>query len=462
MTIATRSNDRIAHDTGNQDQPMRARDYLPLSKQHFRQVIRRGHNDRLALDAVVGIAIPGPAEEAPIHPLGTYGLLVQYSVGGQPTQACVTARWDRDAAAVTYSNVRMVHDWSKNPHPGATGKMLDPRATTDPSVRKGEKPNQAWVSAGLLVDGYRETVCQNTAELPAVPDLPEILVAYSGRPAFPGYDAPELQELIARVQQMPGFASEEDRRAYVRMTYDTAVVEYTRPAGHAAGRTTVPSQCYLAPLAYAAAGLVDAMRTDNGDPVLFEDYTPLLGAEFANPAVLLAVSERNPVWPAARDCGVHLHRLLRDIHSENGPDLDNDPRIPKMIEAMRVVLGSRGEAFTEADYINAIVYPDMPIMAQFGQADVPLRQAARAILAETVPHAEPHISDLEIQAALDNPYGPLVVAGVVRNQVIVRNPELSIQEALSFTGDMLGRPELRAELAPAVDWRPAHRNPATR
>src|SRR5262249_47252504 len=149
---------------------LKSRDIDPLSRRHFKQVIRRPVFLKAKMANVIGITwnLKGRL----IAPLGSSSMLAQFGEGEKPIQTCITGVFDPETAVVEYVNQRMRHDWSRNPYYGARGATLDPREPGSPGTVPGDHPNASWVRLGLAVDAYRADHCRQTHLLPAAPTLP--------------------------------------------------------------------------------------------------------------------------------------------------------------------------------------------------------------------------------------------------------------------------------------------------
>lgn len=434
-----------SHKARQQARTPAKRERCQLAADHLHRVVRRPGGVRMELNSVVGLTwlLKGRL----FAPLGDTSLLVQYSDDGKPTQVCVTGRLDTSGISplVRYDNVRMVHDWGINPRPGGTGRVLDPRRPTDAGVREGDRPNAAWVLAGLRVDAERLRARTRSAALPASPTFPSVCYGYKSKPGFSGL-TPFLSAYIERMSaeerySLPGDGGDSMEQLGEKL-FDKFLVT---PEESGLSVFLVPMVLMASPGKYER---------------VYEDFRELVGQEVPNPlAGLSQVRASNPVWDAARKARIHLRTLWNDLavstHTD-GVEADLQERVDDMVHAMRDQLGVTSDAFEDFDIIEAMLKPDDQIVSTKGILDMTAEQREDCIrdAIAIVDDLKVDVTDEDVAAAVANPQRPLLASKMGKIQCLYRDAQLPIAEALTFQDEHW---PIDAAFVPSPDWSPARR-----
>ena len=421
----------------------------PLADRHFRQVICRKREVREALPQVWGVTWAPPA--ARFTEAGRAAMMV-ISYHPQPTDArrlrielrCMTSRV-AGPGQLAYDVARMSHDFGLNPKPRAKGRRLDPRPD-------GEAPlaNASWVDLALQLDSRCASQAHRAFALEATPRLPEVWVGVADPARLDCPDTPALRELLAAREgvsavELASVPAEE----IVAQAWDIWADSWVAP-----GERGNPSHLYLIPrkLVQPLPGMV-----------LYEDLTPVCGAEVWNPArEIRTVVFQNPVRALAS-------RLGFPVPGEEAECGVRETAARR--EALREALGewaAESAVRIPGDLLDAAIsHPDREIRVRLSSVQglppevvVPLmreqlQRDGRRAIAELA-------TDAELAAAATAPRQPLHVGALPRRQVLGLPVGAEAPEAFRFSSAALERVGLTADLWVPPGWSPGRRKAKAR
>jgi|GEM_PF-4439113 len=437
----------------------RSRNDHPLAKQHFNRVVRRPERKRKPLHTLLGVTwnLRGKT----FLPLGKASMMAMSS-HPDPTARngeviellCVCAQFDPKDGSIHYSDVRMAHDFKKNPHVGARGRILDPREERE-AVKKGDCPNASWVRLGLELDRARDRAAQQNWKLPVVPTLPTFYAGYSAMSAIDMEMSHALkQRIAAHMQKSLSEIGQMDDGELDML----AKAEWPSlwKAPHTGGNPT-------------GLWLIDAAFTTQLGRAsqLFEDFSEMVGVDCWNPTRdIQAIEFANPAIQLATDAGFDLVASLAmidagEVETEEGVtayDVSVD-NILAMRPLLRAYLGEHAKHFDDTELDTATIEHDKPItlviedvLGTLGAVDAV--RMARQQLETTRPLFAAGTTDEDLLAALKNPDGPLFSSLTCQLQVMKWDPRLGPEEAFSFSSDDLGRERVFSKLWATNSWSP--------
>jgi len=460
----------------------------PLSEEHFRQIIRRPHRERCNMDSVFGVTWNLRGRR--ILPLGTASMMVMsYHSSNDPQVRdaielrCITAAVDPASGVISYNQVRMSHDFMRNPRPGARERVLDPR-DEGCQTRRGDRPNGSWTRLALALDQKVCRAVSNNWRLDVVPTLPTFYAGFTAMsdvsmeitPALLGVIADDQGTTVAEVQQL---SAEELQLAAA--TVWPRLWRAPDTDGNDTGRW-----------------LIEARFFSNLHHVeeLYEDFTDMLGVDVWNPArEIKSATVVNPTIECARALNIDLIEILCVIASQqvdaadpaaveqaaqliaavraageachvskagtqNVPSYDEACfQFVQLSDAVGEKLKGFGELVTDDVLAGALNDFDKPVTFTITDAFTQMPRdmaiaAARKLLDTDRRLISGGTTDADIVAALERPDGPLTASRLCNMQVLYRDVRMPVEESFRFSSAALGREKVEADLWAGPDWSP--------
>ncbi len=462
-------------------------EHHPLSDVHFKKIIRRNQKTWDSLVPVWGISwnLRGRS----LFNLGTASMLaMSYHPTDRPDSKgmiemlCVGAETNPDDGSIHYSNIRMAHDFSRNPRPGARDRVLDPREEGS-AVRRGDRPNASWVRLGLEVDRMVCRAATQNWRLGVVPVLPKFMAGFPNMSSIDMEITPALlRDIAAHMGRPVEYLQQLDAAALSALA--TAHWPELWVAPGANGNDT---GLWLINTAYTTQ-LCKSAR-------LFEDFSGMMGVEVWNPARdVVSANHRNPARDCAAEQGIELDALL-DIVARGGDEADVEagevidpmysirefhegeatgPMTPTQFNCtydeavdqlfylrtcMRGSLGMLSSKFTDDEVNFAVMNPDSSMLMQLTD---PLKElgedaalvAVRQQLQQTRPLVSVGTTDADLLEALAKPQSPLYASRMCEVQVLRRDVRTAPEDAFNFTPATLERDRVYAHLWAGAGWTP--------
>lgn len=449
---------------------VKARTTNPLAAAAFDQIVRRPRkvNERMRATWAMSFMLK---DGLAFRPIGSTSMLVTYSEPNDEAQRpdrqtvlCLTAAIDRHTAEVRWTDATMRHDLSRTPKAGGRGAVLDPRHKLDPTVSKGDLPNDRWLSLALEADAARRDASVRSHTLDLIPVMPRIWIGYPNPGAVPFFDTPALRRRVAehmdksvkQLEHMDGSVLD----AILRTEMATlAIAPDDAPPGE---RSLVnESQMYLVEQQFIG-GLQGSLR-------VFEDYSQLTGAEIENPRELLGYCRfPNPAPALAESLGFNLERalsLIADAEAQAEEQHAAEVNVMKLPDVIRKYLGPVAKVIADIDIdvaasdINHVLTADEAMLATLASDDEV--QILRCVLKHYYPHVLDQVNDAELVVAIQNHPAKLQVANAASIQVLYRDPRQSTEHCFRFGPAELGRDRMRLDLTGSNWHRPARQEVVT-
>lgn len=461
----------------------RTRDNNPTARQHFNKIVRRNKKAKTALQPVWGVTwnLRGRL----MVPLGSASMMAMSSHDAPQTRngetielLCITPQVDPQKGEIHYSDVRMSHDFAKNPHEGARGRILDPRDEGTP-CKEGDKPNGSWVRLAMELDRHRVRSTEQNYMLPTAPALPKFWAGFSSMDAIDMEVTPALKRDIADHMQRSFDEVDAMPASEVMMLGRTHWPElWIAPGveGNDTGLWLIPAQ-YTTKLARATR--------------IFEDFSEMVGVDCWNPARdIKGVEINNPTRDCACSNSLDLDATLKVIAAGSEPadvevaemidethdcTIDGDA-VPEMtptvfasnydaaVDAMLTLrncikahLGEYADRFDDDDLNAIIMHPDEPIVMAIEDLEAELdAETAIKLMRQQLELTRPVFSegttDDDLRAALANPAAPLHASRMCKFQVLRRDVRIAPEDAFQFTPEMLERDRVHANLWRDPNW----------
>jgi len=440
----------------------RTRETNVLSKRHFNRIVKRSRQRAKKLFPVWNIVwnLRGKTR----LPLGAASMMVMSSTLDERRNneridlLCVVAQASPEDGVIHYSDVRMRHDFSKNPHAGARGLILDPRSPSEPGVKKGDRPNSDWVRLALDADNARVRAAEQNWKLPVIPKLPAFVLGFPDMHSIDFEMTPALMEDIANhmgksVRQLQAEHSPEEIDMLGKAHWPDL---FTAP--NAVGN---PSNLWTIDHKYTTA-LRRATRS-------WEDFSDLVGMDVRNPARDLGQHRfGNPTAAVCSKEGVDLRTLLESLSGMDDADDDVEgsvsggihDQIMGLLPKVREHLGASNAVFTDQDLLSAICDPESKLtsstknfLAELGEVEA--LKVARDYLVETRPLVAMGTTDEDLLTALANPAQPLFASQLCAIQTLRRDLRTQPEEAFRFDSQTLARDRVYANLWANAGWSPS-------
>lgn len=390
---------------------------------------------------------------------------------------CITAATDPADSAVHYSNVRMAHDFSREPYPGAHKRTLDPQ--DEGTGHWNDRPNGSWVRLALEADRVACRAVEQNWLLPSIPSLPTF---YAGFTSWSDIDM-ELSPAMIR-----------DIAAHMGRPVD-AVAAMSQPeltalaAAHWPGLWRAPqtegndSGLWLINLAYVPAAM-------NKTPHLFEDFSGLLGVETWNPIRdIPSVDIQNPTLTCAKEQGIDLQDVLATIAAGSDGDVRvmscvdvthnaytdqtavepmtpsrfvsrYDAAVDQLLQleaSVRMALGFYGKGLSNEQLHQFVLNPGTALTVASGQLRTEdAVRVCREHLDATRPLVSVGTTDADLEKAVADPNAPLFASRMCGVQVLYRDPQMDRDAVFYFTPGDLGRDRVYANLWAGEGWTPKH------
>jgi len=385
---------------------------------------------------------------------------------------CITARVVGNE--ICYDQIRMIHDFERNPRKGAFGRLLDPRdegTVSDPKAR----PNGSWVRLALELDRQRAKAANSSWMLNSVPQMPRFLAGVEDPAHLDCPDTPALRALYVRETGKPRAEVEAvPSEEFPALVHELWAEQWIAP--HTGVNTT---HLYLIPAEYF--GDLSKARQ------IYEDFSDMQGVAIRNPVRdLKTISFENRTSAIASGLGIDLGQTLKslDAAKETGCDAQTadssdilcsaqeaEGRIQAVMEALREWLGTYAGLASDKVLLDAMrnrgeritVRVKNPVSVL--QPDDAVR-TMREMLRTSRPLMDPGTTDQDLLEAALSPKGPLWSSETCICQSLALDADAAPEEFFRFSSSDLGRWNVSANLWPSEDWKPAgptrRRRPAKR
>lgn len=318
----------------------------------------------------------------------------------------------RQDNTLTYSDL-FAYDGKRRPEVGAKGRVIDP-------VR-----NPTMLDTVLLM--HRECVkrADDTFQLPPMPVLPRVLLAYPKNHLPPFEETPALRQIVAdRLNIRVGKLHTKQPDLLQRMFLN------------------IWEECILMPgqgINDTDYALIDAELVSQPQGVLrvYEDFSQLVGVRTWNPARDVLNRKRdNP----ARDI-LRMHHIdAGNTEQMNAIELD---KADQMVREMRRSIGGGHELFEDSELQRGLLEPKTQLVANVPNVKAAIERIGEQNLFRAMRDCLPPIlaegtTNEDLLAAARNPQAPLVCSGACQVQVLLQQ-KVDEEVALDFTPDWLGR-----------------------
>lgn len=441
---------------------MRPNNNHPLTQKHYRRIGTRNESQVGRMAPLWSLAFLTRGKS--LVPLGGTSLQVMSEHAGNNglviEVTCVTGDIQHSKCDVNFGCIRMSHDFAKPPFPRASGRVLDPRETGDASAKPHEKPNAGWVRWAFDSFRAREIALSRSQQLPAVPDLPRIMVGFASMELVPFTMTTALHQVLAghlgrSAESLPTDGS-------LQPVAESLWPELFLAPGDAHNNTGL----YLIDHAF----ITDASQATR----IYEDYSQMRGTDSWNPARdIPETGFINPLWGMANKAEViGLVDELMTTAADDPAVEEKNAKLQGILAEMKDSLGESGALFDEGDLLDAIaskkedlVYPHVgKVLEKLGEAGTV--RLLRNVLGLRRPHLLPYVTDSDLLAAAHAPAAPLYISKLPQIQVMRRDLRVPLSEALRFSPSLLGRERLSASLwvgnwAPGAEYNHQFQVPAT-
>jgi hypothetical protein len=157
---------------------------------------------------------------------------------------------------------------------------------------------------------------------------------------------------------------------------------------------------------------------------------------------------RNPAVEFAKTQGIDLAgdlTVLADTE-EGAPEFrETEQRLIELVPDFRRHIKA-SSAISDQDMLCAICHYDRPVTIEPALGALPEVEQLRAMRDSLKPHINQCCTDEDLLAAVQNPNGPLLAAGLCQVQTLHRNTRAPICSALAFSPEVLARDRVRARL----------------
>lgn len=453
-----------------------------LSEKHFKRIIRRDFAMRQSLYPIWGITwnLRGRLR----CKLGTASMM---ALSYHPTDnaqrdvlelLCVTAQSDPQAGVIHYSDIRMAHDLSLNPFPGARDRILDPREDDCPVADRRERPNASWLRLALSLDNYACRSVNENWRLPVVPLLPEF---------YAGFTSPDVID----VELTPALLSE------LADKFNTTTDALLKREDVMRLATDHWFNLWQGPWSEGNESnlwVIDAEYTTqlHKATMLFEDFSELTGVDVWNPAREINSTECvNPVRNCAETLGFDLDQTLLTINlgeqqsmrviESVDPSHDfvasgyqdvapmtptqfvcpYDEAVDRMMQlraAMRESLGCYSSKFTDGAIDYSILHPEESMVMPITSLRDDISEADGIQIMRDALSQQPLISigttDEDLLKAINAPHAPLHASRLCKTQILYRDTRMDACDAFMFNPQALGRDRVYANLWAGPGWSP--------
>jgi len=338
-----------------------------------------------------------------------------------------------ETGAVTFGGEQgccFAYDFGMRPHPGARGKIINVNKNAD------------LVHIGLELHRLRQRALRLTHELPTAPRLPTCFLGFRENGLPPMEDTSALRHRvsaaigrsIAEINAM----HPDERNPLLRAQWASCF----RPPSHPSNDTGL----YL-----ISQQLCSKVRFALRDYLCFEE---LLGTEMFNPVRRLMptrskkmISIPNPAYKVLR----YAHFKPEEIEDWNAAIGDEEVLVG-LVKRMRQEMGPVAEQFDDNQIIDLL--PDWRVPARLPVYEDPLRIFGRQKTLRLMKHHLGRYSECcredDLVQAAENPGQPLVVAGLVRVQVLYAPQR--IEAYYKFDSDRLGLTHVNADFINVRPW----------
>jgi hypothetical protein len=375
--------------------------------------------------------------------------------------SCVTAQLS-PSGDIIYGDVRLTHDASIRPKAHAKGRGLDPRPDKHPDRHKrGDKPNASWVELMLDLDeDIDDAVLKGEHLLPIAPNLPTFWAGFQNPTLAPPSMTATMLQLLADEKQLSVAAvAAMPRDIQLRMASEVWPSLWRKP--HTENNLT---GLYLIDVSF----LPGPLRRQASK--LYEDFSELVGVDSVNPATAVTeIKFPNIAKDTAKELGFDIANMVEIIAeaTEYAPEASavNAPakftaaeytaaveRLDQLCAAMRDKAGDVAKFVTQDELLEAVLAPTTPMVVALKPgmlAALPQKEVVamlRQLMEEYRPVLSKGTTNADLWAAAQRPDLPLHSSRAPKAQVLHRDTQLALEEALVFSSDQLGREGVRCVL----------------
>jgi hypothetical protein len=156
----------------------------------------------------------------------------------------------------------------------------------------------------------------------------------------------------------------------------------------------------------------------------------------------------NPAVELAAENGVDLVCELAAIATATDDSREFKAVEQRLIELLPIYRKrvNASNAIGDQDLLCALCDYSQPVVIEPALGVLPVAEQLQLLRAALEPDIADCCTEDDILAAINQPNGPLVAAGLCRIQTLGRNLRLSIDESLAFTSEQLRRERVEARL----------------
>ncbi len=318
----------------------------------------------------------------------------------------------RQDNTLAYSDL-FAYDAKRRPEVGAKGRVIDP-------VR-----NPTMLDTTLLMHRECLKFVDDTYQLPPVPMMPRVLLAYPHNHLPPFEETPALRQIVADRLDIRVGRLHTKQPELLRRMFLVAWEESILMPGQGINDTD-----------YA---LIDAELVTKPEGVLrvYEDFSKLLGVRTWNPArEVLARERENPAREILR-----MHSIdANNTEQMNAIDLD---KCDQMVREMRRSIGGGHELFEDSELQRALLEPKTMLQADVRNVQEAIMKIGEQNVCRAMRDLLPPIlaegsTNEDLLTAANNLKQTLVCSGACTVQALLQQ-KVSEDVALDFTPEFLGR-----------------------
>lgn len=340
--------------------------------------------------------VPGAGQRAPQRRMPLHGFRAQQDQNG----------------LVTYSDL-FAYDARRKPDIGAKGRVLDP-------VR-----NPTMVETAMLMHRACTKRAGDTQQLPPLPRLPRLMLAYPAKQLPHFQESPLLRQIVAdRLNIRVGKLGTREPVMLNKLMLNIWEEQILLP-GVGINDTEF--------------ALIDAelVKDPKGSVRTYEDFTPLLGVQTWNPArEVLSLKRKNPAGDILR-----MHRI--DPTNQVAINSISMQQADQMVMEMRRHLGGGNELFDESELGDALYMPMLPVVSVLKNTNEALEKIGEKVVVQAMrdlltPILSEGATDEDLLRAARDVGNPLCCSGACQVQVLMRQ-KTTVEDSFDFTPEMLGR-----------------------
>lgn len=420
----------------------------PLVNRFFSQYVRRPLGVREQMRGIYAVTFrPSHKSESFLDklflPLGVATMIVQTShpspsdKAERPREQVVLSgiRARRDGNEIVYGGPGkglFDYDLGLRPFVKASGKIIDPER------------NPGLLRLSLDMDAIRRRAVDRNWELPVIPDMPELFLAFDMEKPMPDCeDTPVLRQRIAEhmardVTEIDAM-DDTDRWMLLRTEWPDLFTIYTDPVTQREYRMI-------------SRGFCSAIQQADK---LYEYFGSLLGLDVWNVARKLCDLEiENPARQVLDAFGYKAGEESEMTRLEE--DCERDPELSgHLVERMRQAIGPQSQLYSDDDMCEALCTPDVELTTTNGKTPLEVYGQTRTLAAmrkELDPAVSECCTDADLLAAAENPREPLRASGACRIQLLYANTEVPPENRYQFSAEELSHESTRIDLWTAPRW----------